>query len=165
MASLREAQKEMTRRMILDAGLELFSTKGYLATTVEDIAGAVGTTRVTFYAHFPSKSELMKALMKSQGLQRHAALAKAARYVLGTPTAGGKDGLDPEEVRKQREIDARKKAADAARKQPADTSKAGKDSDKDGSKDGKIDVMKLSKARFDKLTEEELVKYRGDVVA
>ncbi|HEU5028071.1 MAG TPA: TetR family transcriptional regulator [Spirillospora sp.] len=63
MASLREAQKEMTRRMILDAGLELFSAKGYLATTVEDIAGAVGTTRVTFYAHFPSKSELMKALI------------------------------------------------------------------------------------------------------
>ncbi|MFV2176270.1 TetR/AcrR family transcriptional regulator [Actinomadura sp. LOL_016] len=63
MASLREAQKELTRRMLLDAGLELFAGKGYLATTVEDIAGAVGTTRVTFYAHFPSKSELMKALI------------------------------------------------------------------------------------------------------
>ncbi|MFI6520433.1 TetR/AcrR family transcriptional regulator [Spirillospora sp. NPDC050679] len=63
MASLREAQKEMTRRMLLDAGLELFAGKGYLATTVEDIASAVGTTRVTFYSHFPSKAELVKALV------------------------------------------------------------------------------------------------------
>lgn len=63
MASLREAQKEMTRRMLLDAGLELFGSKGYLVTTVEDIASAVGTTRVTFYAHFPSKGELIKVLI------------------------------------------------------------------------------------------------------
>ncbi|GAB2809257.1 hypothetical protein GCM10022221_03260 [Actinocorallia aurea] len=66
MASLREAQKEMTRRMLLDAGLELFTGKGYLATTVEDIASAAGTTRVTFYAHFPSKGELMKALVSER---------------------------------------------------------------------------------------------------
>ncbi|ROO83335.1 TetR family transcriptional regulator [Actinocorallia herbida] len=63
MASLREAQKEMTRRMLLDAGLERFTSRGYIATTVEDIAQAAGTTRVTFYAHFPSKGELMKALI------------------------------------------------------------------------------------------------------
>ncbi len=66
MASLREAQKEMTRQRLLDAGLELFTSKGYLATTVEDIASSVGTTRVTFYAHFPSKGELMKALVSER---------------------------------------------------------------------------------------------------
>ncbi|MDX6739053.1 TetR/AcrR family transcriptional regulator [Actinocorallia sp. A-T 12471] len=63
MASLREAKKEMTRRMLLDAGLKMFTGKGYVASTVEDIAGEVGTTRMTFYAHFPSKGELMKALV------------------------------------------------------------------------------------------------------
>lgn len=63
MVSLREAQKQMTRRLLLDAGLELFGTKGYAATTVDDIAAAVGTTRTTFYMHFPSKVHLMQALI------------------------------------------------------------------------------------------------------
>lgn len=63
MASLREAQKQMTRRLMLDAGLELFISKGYAATTIDDIATAAGTTRVTFYAYFSSRSVLMKALI------------------------------------------------------------------------------------------------------
>lgn len=63
MATLREAQKEMTRNRLLDAGADLFSSQGYAATKVDDIASAVGTTRVTFYAHFPSKVDLMKALI------------------------------------------------------------------------------------------------------
>ncbi|MET9150443.1 TetR/AcrR family transcriptional regulator [Streptomyces griseoflavus] len=66
MANLREAQKQMTRRLLLESGLELFKTKGYAATTVDDIATAAGTTRVTFYAYFPSRSELMKALIDEQ---------------------------------------------------------------------------------------------------
>jgi AcrR family transcriptional regulator len=56
----------MTRRLILDAGLEMFRTKGYAATTVDDIATAAGTTRVTFYAYFPSRSDLMRALIDEQ---------------------------------------------------------------------------------------------------
>lgn len=73
MAKLREAQKQMTRRLLLESGLELFTTKGYAATTVDDIASAAGTTRVTFYAYFPSRSELMKALIDerlNEALQR-----------------------------------------------------------------------------------------------
>ncbi|MFE9102551.1 TetR/AcrR family transcriptional regulator [Actinomadura geliboluensis] len=66
MARLREAQKEMTRKLLLDAGLELFVSKGYTATTVDDIASAAGTTRVTFYAYFPSKVDLMKALISER---------------------------------------------------------------------------------------------------
>ncbi|GAA0958563.1 hypothetical protein GCM10009550_47240 [Actinocorallia libanotica] len=63
MATLREAQREMTRKLLLDAGIELFTTKGYALTKVDDIASAAGTTRVTFYAYFPSKGDLMKALI------------------------------------------------------------------------------------------------------
>lgn len=66
MANLREQQKQMTRRLLLESGLELFKTKGYAGTTVDDIATAAGTTRVTFYAYFPSRSELMKALIHEQ---------------------------------------------------------------------------------------------------
>ncbi len=53
----------MTRKLLLDAGVELFVSKGYTATKVDEIASAAGTTRVTFYAYFPSKVDLMKALI------------------------------------------------------------------------------------------------------
>jgi AcrR family transcriptional regulator len=66
MSNLRSAQRAMTRRLLMTAALELFEQKGYAATTIDDIAKAVGTTRVTFYAYFPSRSELMKALIDEQ---------------------------------------------------------------------------------------------------
>ncbi|MFC4062445.1 TetR/AcrR family transcriptional regulator [Planomonospora corallina] len=66
MATLRAAQREMTRKLLLDAGLDLFVSKGYAATKVDDIASAAGTTRVTFYAYFPSKADLMKALLSER---------------------------------------------------------------------------------------------------
>lgn len=79
MAGLRAAQKEMTRKLLLSTALELFRTKGYAATTVDDIASAAGTTRVTFYAYFPSRSDLMKALIGelNEALER-----------IGSPTHG-----------------------------------------------------------------------------
>jgi AcrR family transcriptional regulator len=63
MASLRAAQKAMTRKLLLDTALEMFQAKGYASTTIDDIAAAAGTTRATFYAHFPSRLELMKAII------------------------------------------------------------------------------------------------------
>ena len=46
----------MTRDLLLKEGLGLFEAKGYGATTIDDIAAAAGTTRTTFYMHFPSKA-------------------------------------------------------------------------------------------------------------
>ena len=63
MAGLRQAQKEMTRRLLLSTALDLFQKKGYAGTTIDDIAAAAGTTRVTFYAYFSSRAELMRALI------------------------------------------------------------------------------------------------------
>ncbi|MGX1541245.1 TetR/AcrR family transcriptional regulator [Streptomyces adustus] len=99
MANLRQAQKQMTRRLLLESGLELFTTKGYAATKVDDIATAAGTTRVTFYAYFPSRSDLMKALIDerlNEALQRvrspeHGSTAQdlVATVAAGTPEAIG----------------------------------------------------------------------------
>lgn len=63
MASLRVAQKELTRKRLLATALELFQSRGYTATTIDEIAATAGTTRVTFYAHFPSRREIMRALI------------------------------------------------------------------------------------------------------
>ena len=63
MPSLREAQKQLTRDTIVERALELFTGKGYAATTIDEIAAAAGTTRVTFYAYYPTRSDLMKDFM------------------------------------------------------------------------------------------------------
>ncbi|MEI7055260.1 TetR/AcrR family transcriptional regulator [Nocardioides sp. CCNWLW239] len=63
MANLRAAQKAMTRQLLLDAAMDRFVASGYAATTIDEIASAAGTTRVTFYAYFRSKSEVIKALI------------------------------------------------------------------------------------------------------
>ena len=62
-STLRAAQKRMTYELFLEKGLDLFCTKGYTATTIDDIATAAGSTRTTFYLHFSSKSEVMSALL------------------------------------------------------------------------------------------------------
>src|SRR5688572_27310532 len=63
MANLRVLQKEQTRQRLLDTALDLFQSKGYSSTTIDDIAVAAGTTRVTFYAHFASRRAIMAALI------------------------------------------------------------------------------------------------------
>jgi AcrR family transcriptional regulator len=97
MANLREAQKEMTRRRLLATALELFQAKGYAATTVDDIAAAAGTTRVTFYAHFPSRSDLMRTLIGelNQILQRTASPIHGTteRALVAAVTDGDPDKL------------------------------------------------------------------------
>lgn len=65
MVGLRKAQKEMTRNLLLEKGLELFNSQGYSATTIDDIAAGVGTTRTTFYLHFPSKGDLVRSLVET----------------------------------------------------------------------------------------------------
>lgn len=63
MATLRDRQKQLTRETLLSCALELFGQHRYHATTIDQIATAAGTTRVTFYLHFASKADLMRALI------------------------------------------------------------------------------------------------------
>lgn len=61
--SLRAAHKRMTYELFLGGALEAFDSKGYAATTIDDIASAAGSTRATFYLHFSSKVGVMSALL------------------------------------------------------------------------------------------------------
>jgi len=45
------------RRELAAAAMELFATKGYEETTVDEIAAAAGVARRTFFRHFRSKEE------------------------------------------------------------------------------------------------------------
>lgn len=58
----------LTRRLILDASLRLFSQKGFARTSVRDIAQAAGITDAAIYYHFASKRELFEALFEERGI-------------------------------------------------------------------------------------------------
>ena len=60
--SRRQQYAEQTRRAILDAARELFSKRGYSATTVDDIAELAGVAPVTVYVAAGGKSGLARTL-------------------------------------------------------------------------------------------------------
>ncbi len=60
----REQSKDQTRQRLLDAALAIFMKKGFVATSVEDIAGAAGYTRGAFYSNFRSKPEVFLELLR-----------------------------------------------------------------------------------------------------
>lgn len=59
--SLREQQKELTRERIVAAALEAFEANGFIATTLEGIAGHAGLSRPTIYLHFDNKTDILRA--------------------------------------------------------------------------------------------------------
>ena len=54
---------EVRKAEILDAAETLFYTKGYLHTTIIDILESVGIAKGTFYYYFPSKEDVMDAIV------------------------------------------------------------------------------------------------------
>lgn len=59
----REEKSERSRRYVLDAALQLFSRRGYRATSVRDIADAAGVSTGNLYHHFPDKEAIFTTLL------------------------------------------------------------------------------------------------------
>jgi AcrR family transcriptional regulator len=59
---MRVAQKERTRRLLRDAAVTLFASKGYSATTIDDITTAIGASRATFYLHYDGKARIVSEI-------------------------------------------------------------------------------------------------------
>jgi AcrR family transcriptional regulator len=62
METLRERKKQRTREALLRVAIELFTTRGYEQTTVDDIADAVGVSQRTFFRYFAGKEDAALAL-------------------------------------------------------------------------------------------------------
>jgi AcrR family transcriptional regulator len=64
-ASGRElrARGQRTVRKLLDAGIEVFGTKGYFPARVDDIVKVAKTSHGTFYLYFANKEDLFRALV------------------------------------------------------------------------------------------------------
>lgn len=63
-ASGATASRQDARQAVLDAAGELFTGAGYAATTTRAIAERAGLRQASLYYHFPSKEDILAALLE-----------------------------------------------------------------------------------------------------
>ena len=70
-------EKAKTRDEILKVALDLFSVNGYEATSISQIADAVGIRKASLYSHFSSKQEMLDNVVASvlTGYDNHSVFA------------------------------------------------------------------------------------------
>jgi len=81
------------RERLLAAGLELFGTRGFLRTTIDQVCAEAGLTKRYFYESFRSCEDLLGALMRSlwvEAAQRGMAAVEAAQ---GGPESRIRQGI------------------------------------------------------------------------
>jgi AcrR family transcriptional regulator len=81
MARKTKEEAARTRQRILDAALDVFYKKGYLATTIDDIATRIRLTKGAVYWHFDSKSDLILELVLLR-VNRHLVLMQTSQAQL-----------------------------------------------------------------------------------
>ena len=98
----RQARKQLTRQLLIDAAAAVFARQGFDATSLDAVAEAAGFTKGAVYSNFRGKTDLIMALierrMSEQVEQAARALAgatldEAIRRLEARPgTEVGKDG-------------------------------------------------------------------------
>ena len=73
------AVKGSTKQKILEAALELFSVQGYEATSISQLAKAVGIRKASLYSHFENKQAILDALIQTtlEQYAQHSIFTKA----------------------------------------------------------------------------------------
>ena len=66
----RERRKEARPGELLEAALQLFVQKGFAATKVEEVAALAGVSKGTLFLYFPTKEDLLKAVVR-ENLAQH----------------------------------------------------------------------------------------------
>src|SRR5258706_6256167 len=61
----QEERRAATRGAVMRAAQKLFESKGFSATTMDEIAAAAGVAKGAVYHHFPSKEELFEAVFEA----------------------------------------------------------------------------------------------------
>ena len=72
-------EKSNTREEILEAALDLFSVNGYEATSISQLADAVGIRKASLYSHFVNKQDILDKIVKMvlDGYAQHSIFANA----------------------------------------------------------------------------------------
>lgn len=80
----RQRRKEARPQELIDAALELFAEKGFAATRSEEVAARAGVAKGTLYLYYPSKEELLKAVISQRLSSEIAAVAEYSAQYEGT---------------------------------------------------------------------------------
>jgi len=83
---MAQVKKHEVREAILAAALRLFRKKGYVGTTLNEIADAARTSRANIYVYFPSKFAVFYAVF-DPWLRRQLAVLEAELAEIGDPGA------------------------------------------------------------------------------
>src|SRR5947208_1723306 len=77
--------KQDAKAKLLDAALSVIRTKGYSATTVDELCAAAGVTKGAFFHHFKSKEELAVAAADHWSETTGALFAQASYHDCADP--------------------------------------------------------------------------------
>lgn len=62
----REQNKEMTKKLLITAAMDLFKKQEYQKTTIDEIVKRAGVSKPTFFAYFKSKEQILYEFDQSQ---------------------------------------------------------------------------------------------------
>jgi AcrR family transcriptional regulator len=88
-----EERAGQRRRRLLDAGLELFGTKGYAATSIPALCAEAGVSPGHFYEAFPSREAVLRAVYE-EIVAESSGGAEASVEADGDPLARIRTGLE-----------------------------------------------------------------------
>lgn len=80
----RQRRKQARPMELLDAALDLFVERGFAATRSEDVAARAGVSKGTLYLYYPSKEELLKAVISHNVVNQIAEGSEIIRQFKGT---------------------------------------------------------------------------------
>ena len=81
--TLRDQQRELTRRRILDAAFAAFTSGGIATATLDQIARDAGISRATLYLHFSNKEAILVDLLRRDLRHVQATFAALPEAVAG----------------------------------------------------------------------------------
>lgn len=72
-------EKNNTREEIIEAALDFFSVNGYEATSISQLANAVGIRKASLYSHFANKQDILDTVIETvlKGYADHSIFAHA----------------------------------------------------------------------------------------
>lgn len=63
------SKRDRTRRQLLDAAGKVFASRGFEASTIQEIAAVAGVANGTFYNYFPTKEAILEAAAIQYGVK------------------------------------------------------------------------------------------------
>ncbi len=120
-----QVKKKQVRQAILDSAYDLFSERGYHATTLQEIAELAGVGVSSLYSYFPSKIHLLYAVVEPwqkeafERLERNVRKQKTQRDKLGAIMLGVWRDMPMENVGLANSLMEALASADPKQKKPA----------------------------------------------